>query len=131
MTGRYLVGRWESPWASDPFLKIRIAVEVDTQSVVTLHHFVDGAWRRFRPDEDAYVRDLVNDEIDAIIECPEEYGLDETDAIPTAWSNDEANPVPELPEDDEDTSTDQFEQEGCSCCERWYREGSVSECECA
>ncbi|MBP0593457.1 hypothetical protein J8I87_27940 [Paraburkholderia sp. LEh10] len=70
MGAKLLTGRWGSPWASDPFLKIRIAIEIDTQSVVILHHFADRAWRRFRPDEHAYVRDLINDEIDAVVECP-------------------------------------------------------------
>jgi len=129
MSARYLVGRWESPWASDPFLRVRVAIEIDTRSIVMLHHFVDHAWRRFRPDEDAYLRDLINDEIDAVVACPEDYELNESDAIPTAWVNDDANAAPELREDDEDTNTERSEQ-ACTCCERWYREGSVSECEC-
>ncbi|BCG05537.1 hypothetical protein PPGU19_101050 (plasmid) [Paraburkholderia sp. PGU19] len=130
MGAKFLTGRWESPWASDPFLKIRIAIEIDTRSVVILHHFADHGWRRFRPEEDTYVRDLINDEIDAAVECPEDYGLNATGVIPAAWSNDEANPVPELPEDDGDSNDNQSEL-ACTCCERWYRDGSVSECECA
>jgi hypothetical protein len=128
MSAKFLVGRWQSPWASDLFLKIRIAIEIDARSVVMVHHFVDHAWRRFGSDEDAYVRELTNQEIDAVIECPVDYGLNATDAIPAAWSDGESNELPELREDDEEVNA-QDSEHACACCDRWYREGAVSECE--
>ncbi|MGF6658610.1 hypothetical protein QF000_000254 [Paraburkholderia atlantica] len=130
MGTKFLIGRWVSPWASAPFLKIRIAIRIETRDVVMLHHFVDRAWCRFRPDEDAYVRELINEEIDDVIECPVSYGLNATDAIPAAWSDAESNALLELPGDNEEVNTDDRSEHACACCDRWYREGAVSECEC-
>ncbi|MGF6978136.1 hypothetical protein QFZ94_006651 [Paraburkholderia sp. JPY465] len=130
MSAKFLVGRWQSPWASDPFLKIRIAIEIDARSVVMVHHFVERAWRRFGQDENAYVRELIIEEIDAIVECPEDYGLKATDAISAAWSEAESNALLELPEDDEEVNSDDRSEHACACCDRWYRERAVSECEC-
>ncbi|MEX3640209.1 hypothetical protein [Paraburkholderia sp. BR14320] len=115
MGTKFLIGRWVSPWASDPFLKIRIAIRIETRDVVMLHHFVDRAWRRFRPDEDAYVRELINEEIDDVIECPVDYGLKATDAIPAAWSDGESNALHELSEDDEEVNAHDSEH-ACACC---------------
>ncbi|MBB5510628.1 hypothetical protein [Paraburkholderia atlantica] len=126
---KFLVGRWQTPWASDPFLKIRIAIEIDARSVVMVHHLVERAWRRFGQDENAYVRELIIEEIDAIVECPEDYGLKATDAIPAAWSDAESTALLELPEDDEEVNADDRSEDACVCCDRWYRDGAVSECE--
>ncbi|MGF6836560.1 hypothetical protein QF001_000427 [Paraburkholderia youngii] len=106
MSAKFLVGRWQSPRASNPVLNIRIAIEIDARSVVMVHHFIERAWRRFGQDENAYVRELIIEEIDAIVECPEDYGLKAIDAIPAAWSDAESNAPLELPEDDEEVNAD-------------------------
>jgi hypothetical protein len=89
---KFLIGRWESPWASEPYLGIRIAIEVQRLTIVILHQFIDQSWIPFTDSDDAYLRALINDELDDIIRDPESYHMRRADAVPAAWLYDEAHP---------------------------------------
>lgn len=87
-----LIGRWESPWASEPYLSIRVAIDVRHRAIVILHQLVDQSWIPFNESEDAYLRDLISGQLDEIIDDPRSYGLRVSSDIPAAWQYDEAHP---------------------------------------
>ena len=82
---KFNIGRWESPWASEPYLGIRVAIEVQRRTIVLLHQFIDQSWIPFTDSDDAYLRALINDEFDDIIGDPESYHMRRADAVPAAW----------------------------------------------
>jgi hypothetical protein len=87
-----LIGRWESPWASEPYLSIRIAIDLRHRAIVILHQLVDHSWIRFNESEDAYLRDLISDQLDEIIDDPRSHGLRRSRHVPAAWQYDDAHP---------------------------------------
>lgn len=88
----FIVGQWPSPWASDPYLPIRVAINAHERAIVILHRRVDESWIDFDTSADGYVRDLIMDEIDMVIEDPGAYGMRNCGDIPAAWAYDEAHP---------------------------------------
>jgi hypothetical protein len=101
MDARFLVGTWPSPWASEPYLSIRVAIEVQTRAIVVLHQRRKGAWIRFDASDDVYVRDLISGLLDDVLEDPEAERLRWSENVPAAWLLDAALPrevETELPE---------------------------------
>ena len=112
---KFIVGQWPSPWASDPHLPIRVAISVHEQgAIVILHQCVDESWIRFDKSDDGYVRDLIMDEFDMIVEDPTAYGMRNRGDIPAAWVYDDACPgevaigcaVPSPERENDDQQTD-------------------------
>ncbi|SEI21574.1 hypothetical protein [Paraburkholderia hospita] len=89
---RLIIGRWESPWPSEPYLAIRLAIDVQDRKIVILHHFVEQSWIPFEASDDEYVRNEIADQLDMVIEDPKSYGMRRADEIPAAWRYDEAHP---------------------------------------
>lgn len=87
-----IIGRWESPWPSEPYLAIRVAISVRDRDIAILHQFVEQSWIPFEAGDDAYVRNAIAEQIDAIIDNPESYGMRGVDEIPAVWLYDQAHP---------------------------------------
>ena len=87
-----LIGRWESLWPSEPYLAIRVAISVQDRDIAILHQLVEQSWVPFEASDDAYVRNAIAEQIDAIIDNPESYGMRGVDEIPAAWLYDQAHP---------------------------------------
>lgn len=85
MKANFLIGRWPSPWASDPFLPIRVAIEIRTRAMIVLHQRVRRRWIGFNESEDAYVRELIEDMLDEIFDDPEGEGFSWSHVIPEEW----------------------------------------------
>jgi hypothetical protein len=82
---KFIVGKWPSPWACDPHLPVRVAIDAHERAIVILHQRVDESWIHFEQSDDGYVRDLIMDELDMVIEDPKAYGMRNRGDIPAAW----------------------------------------------
>ncbi|BCF95287.1 hypothetical protein [Paraburkholderia largidicola] len=89
---KFIVGQWPSPWACDPHLPVRVAINAHERAIVILHQRVDESWIPFGKWDDRYVRDVIMDEIDMVIEDPKAYGMRSRGDIPATWVYDEAHP---------------------------------------
>lgn len=89
---KFIIGNWESPWANDPYLRIRVAIDAHDRRIVILHQFVEESWIPFSASDDAYVRGLIKDELADIIEDQRAHHLRPSDHVPAAWLYDEAHP---------------------------------------
>lgn len=89
---KFIVGHWPSPWASEPHLPIRVAINAHERTIVIVHQRVNESWIHFKKSDDGYVRETIMDEIAMVIEDPKSYGMRCADAIPAAWLYDEAHP---------------------------------------
>jgi hypothetical protein len=69
-----------------------VAIDAQERAIVILHQRVDESWIHFEQNDDAYVRDLIMDEIDMVVEDPKAYGMRSRHDIPAAWVYDEAHP---------------------------------------
>jgi hypothetical protein len=75
---------------------------------------VDESWIHFDKSDDGYVRDLIMDEFDMIVEDPTAYGMRNRGDIPAAWVYDDACPgevaigcaVPSPERENDDQQTD-------------------------
>ncbi|MDR6388422.1 hypothetical protein [Paraburkholderia phenoliruptrix] len=72
---RYAVGRWESLWASDPYLSHRVLIDLPAREVLAGEHRFRRQWHPMS------VRDLecMQQELDEtyadIFDAPQEYGF--------------------------------------------------------
>jgi hypothetical protein len=69
-----------------------VAIDAHERAIVILHQRVDESWIPFDHCDDGYVRDLIMDELDMVIEDPKAYGMRSRGDIPAAWVYDEAHP---------------------------------------
>jgi hypothetical protein len=44
---KFIIGPWASPWASQRYLRIRVAIDVQRRTIVILQQLVDESWIPF------------------------------------------------------------------------------------
>ncbi|BAO93110.1 uncharacterized protein BRPE67_FCDS01370 (plasmid) [Caballeronia cordobensis] len=92
---RYAVGEWDSLWASDPYMKHRFVLDLESRTVIAGEDRIRGAWWSMRLEHVAYMEQILNETSDAIWDEPEEFGFSRRPEIPT-WAT-RAWPWPPLP----------------------------------
>jgi len=96
---RYAVGEWDSLWASDPYMKHRFVLDLESRAVIAGEDRIRGAWWSMRLEHVAYMEQILNETFDSIWDEPEEFGFVRQAEIPS-WAS-KAWPWPPLPEVDE------------------------------
>ena len=92
---RYAVGEWESLWASDPYMKHRFVLDLQSRTVIAGEDRIRGAWWSMRLEHVAYMEQILNETFDLIWDEPEEFGFGRRSEIPL-WAT-QAWPWPPLP----------------------------------
>ena len=93
---RYAVGEWESLWASEPYMKHRFVLDLESRTAIAGEDRVRRHWWPMRLEHVAYTQQLLDETFDSIWDEPEEFGFVRQDWIPS-WAT-KAWPWPPLPE---------------------------------
>jgi hypothetical protein len=93
---RYAVGEWESLWASEPYMKHRFVLDLESRTAIAGEDRVRRHWWSMRLEHVAYMQQLLDETFDSIWDEPEEFGFVRQDWIPS-WAT-KAWPWPPLPE---------------------------------
>ncbi|SAK79130.1 hypothetical protein AWB76_05293 [Caballeronia temeraria] len=93
---RYAVGEWESLWATEPYMKHRFVLDLESRTVIAGEDRVRRHWWSMRLEHVAYMQQLLDETFDSIWDEPEELGFVRQDWIPS-WAT-KAWPWPPLPE---------------------------------
>jgi hypothetical protein len=96
---RYAVGEWESLWASEPYMKHRFVLDLESRTVIAGEDRVRRHWWSMRLEHVAYMQQLLDETFDSIWDEPDEFGFVRQDEIPS-WAT-KAWPWPPLPEVEE------------------------------
>ncbi|WP_250482396.1 hypothetical protein [Caballeronia sp. GACF5] len=93
---RYAVGEWESLWASEPYMKHRFVLDLESRTAIAGEDRVRRHWWSMRLEHVAYMQQIVDETFDSIWDEPEEFGFVRRAGIPS-WAA-KAWPWPPLPE---------------------------------
>ncbi|SAL78753.1 hypothetical protein AWB66_05911 [Caballeronia telluris] len=96
MMHRYAVGEWDSLWSSDPYMKHRFVLDLESRTVIAGEDRIRRRWWSMRLEDVAYMQQILNETFDSIWDEPEEFGFVRQAEIP-AWAT-KAWPWPPLPE---------------------------------
>ncbi|MFM0051534.1 hypothetical protein [Caballeronia grimmiae] len=96
MMQRYAVGEWDSLWSSEPYMKHRFVLDLESRTVVAGEDRIRRGWWSMRLEDVAYMQQILNETFDLIWNEPEEFGFVRQAEIPS-WAT-KAWPWPPLPE---------------------------------
>lgn len=99
VTQRYAVGEWDSLWASDPYMKHRFVLDLQSRRVIAGEDRIRRAWWSMRLEHVAYMQQILDETFASIWDEPEEFGFVRQAQI-AAWAT-KAWPWPQLPEVEE------------------------------
>jgi hypothetical protein len=69
---RYAVSEWDSLWASDPYMKHRFVLDLESRTVIAGEDRIRRHWRSMRLKNVAYMQPIFNAKFDSIWDEPEE-----------------------------------------------------------
>ncbi|TFE36899.1 hypothetical protein E2553_45545 [Paraburkholderia dipogonis] len=102
---RYAVGRWESLWASEPYMSHRFVIDLPTRKVIAGQNRIRKQWHPMSIRHVDYMQQILEETFSAIFEDPHEYGF-ETVGDPPSWAV-QAWPWPRINEDDASNGGDE------------------------
>lgn len=82
MTTRYAIGRWESLWASEPFMGHRIVLDLKTKTVVAGQDKRNGRWSPMQLEHVAYMQQILEETYSDIFENASEFEFATCDTLP-------------------------------------------------
>ncbi|MGF6265441.1 hypothetical protein OKW49_006434 [Paraburkholderia youngii] len=103
---QYAVGRWESLWASHPYMSHRILIDLRARKVAAGEHRYYKAWHYMSMRDLKCMQQILGETFDDIFDDPAEYEF-EVVAEPPVWAL-MAWPWPRIPAltDDEENAQD-------------------------
>ena len=105
---RYAVGRWESLWASHPYMSHRILIDLPSRKVIAGEHRYYKAWHSMSLRDLEYMQQILDETCHDIFDEPKEYDFARIDeppywaTQPWLWPR-----VAALTDDDDDDLDDQ------------------------
>lgn len=100
---RYAVGRWESLWASHPYMSHRILIDLPARKVIAGEHRYYKEWHYMSLPDLEYMQQILNETFDDIFDEPQDYDFKLIDeppywaVYPWPWPR-----VPALTDDEKD-----------------------------
>ncbi|WP_051377518.1 hypothetical protein [Paraburkholderia dilworthii] len=85
LTCRYAVGRWESLWASEPYLSPRILIDLPARKVVAGEHRFRKAWHYMSMSDLECMQQELDETYNDIFDDPHEYNFQVMDE-PPGWA---------------------------------------------
>lgn len=79
---RYAVGEWDSLWSSDPYMKHRFVLDLESRTVIAGEGRIRRRWWSMRLEDVAYMQQILNETFDSIWDEPEEFGFVRQAEIP-------------------------------------------------
>jgi hypothetical protein len=70
---QYAVGRWESLWASHPYISHRILIDLLARKVVAGEHRYYKAWHYISVRDLSYMQQILDETFDDIFDEPQDY----------------------------------------------------------
>ncbi len=92
---QYAVGRWESLWASHPYMSHRIVIDLRARKVVAGEHRYYKAWHYMSVRDLKYMQQILDETFDDIFDDPAGYEFEVVEE-PPLWAL-KAWPWPRLP----------------------------------
>jgi hypothetical protein len=82
---QYAVGRWESLWASDPYMSHRIIIDLSARKVIAGQDRYHKRWHPMSVRDVDYMQQILEETADDIFDEPREHGFELVDH-PPAWA---------------------------------------------
>ena len=79
---RYAVGRWESLWASHPYMSHRILIDLPSRKVIAGEHRYYKAWHSMSLRDLGYMQQILDETCHDIFDEPKEYDFARIDEPP-------------------------------------------------
>ncbi|OUL85024.1 hypothetical protein [Paraburkholderia hospita] len=83
--GGYVVGRWESLWASDPYMSHRIVIDLSARKVIAGQDRYRKRWHPMSVRDVDYMQQILDETAADIFDDPGEYGFESVDG-PPPWA---------------------------------------------
>jgi len=81
----YAVGRWESLWASEPYMSHRIVIDLSTRKVIAGQDRYRKRWHSMSVRDVDYMQQILDETASNIFDDPREYGFEPVDS-PPPWA---------------------------------------------
>jgi hypothetical protein len=119
---RYAVGQLDSFWASEPYSKHRLVLDLSSRTVIAGQDRQRRLWRCMSLGDVDYMQQILDETFDLIWDEPEEFHFFRTDDIPewatAAWDWPREPPleaIDEIHESADDASyVDEWDEYGCT-----------------
>lgn len=82
---RYAVGRWESLWASHPYMSHRILIDLPSRKVIAGEHRYYRQWHSMSLRDLEYMQQILDETYHDIFDEPQEYNFALIDE-PPCWA---------------------------------------------